>query len=125
MADRLAPELARLVGEATLVLGPLGIGDHVDHLIVREALEQVADRKRFLYWEDWPYLDRAPDSRGAPDWAVSLDAELRETRVAMCGAYESQLGFQFGGRLRMEERLAAIEEERFIAPTAPALPKAR
>ncbi|WP_375403824.1 PIG-L deacetylase family protein [uncultured Sphingomonas sp.] len=113
MADRLAPELARLVKDATLILGPLGIGAHVDHHIVREALARVADPERLLLWEDWPYLDRADRAPGDPAWTVALDAELIEARIAMCAAYESQLGFQFGGRVAMTERLGAIERERF------------
>ncbi|PAX08637.1 PIG-L deacetylase family protein [Sphingomonas lenta] len=119
MADRLAPELARLVEGATLILGPLGIGDHVDHHIVREALERVADAERLCLWEDWPYLDRAERVPPDPDWIVDLDHELTAKRIAMCAAYESQLGFQFGGREAMEERLARIEQERFHAIPAP------
>ena len=55
----------------------------------------------------------------------NADDELRAKRIAMCAAYESQLGFQFGGRREMERRLALIEEERFNAPPAPPLPARR
>jgi LmbE family N-acetylglucosaminyl deacetylase len=113
MADRLAPELARLVEGATLILGPLGIGDHVDHHIVREALTRVADPERLLLWEDWPYLDRADRLPPGPARTVDLDRELVDRRIAMCSAYESQLGFQFGGGPAMIERLRAIGRERF------------
>jgi LmbE family N-acetylglucosaminyl deacetylase len=113
MADRLAPVLAELVADATLVLGPLGIGDHVDHHIVREALTRVASPDRLLLWEDWPYLDRADRLPPEPAAMVDLDAELIERRIAMCAAYGSQLGFQFGGGPAMTERLRAIDRERF------------
>ena len=116
LADRLAPVLAGLVANAELVLGPLGIGDHVDHHIVREALERVADPERLLLWEDWPYLDRADRLPPDPALTVALDAELIERRVAMCAAYETQLGFQFGGRAAMTDRLRAITQERFHKP---------
>lgn len=116
MIGRLAPELARLVEGATLILGPAAIGDHVDHHIVREALERVCGHERLLLWEDWPYLDRAERLPPDPYRVVELDAELIERRIAMCAAYESQLGFQFGGRLAMEERLRRIERERFHKP---------
>ncbi|WP_375428692.1 PIG-L deacetylase family protein [uncultured Sphingomonas sp.] len=113
MADRLAPELASATEGATLILGPFGIGDHVDHHIVREALTRVVGPERLLLWEDWPYLDRADRLPVDPARTVDLDAELIERRIAMCAAYESQLGFQFGGRLAMIERLGAIGRERF------------
>ena len=119
IVDDLAPALAPLLRDAVLVLGPLGIGAHVDHLIVREALERVADPERLFLWEDWPYLDRADRVPSDPDWIVDLDVELIRKRIAMCAAYESQLGFQFGGRLAMEERIGRIERERFHAPSAP------
>lgn len=116
VADRLAPELAGLTRGAALVLGPLGIGDHVDHHHVREALERVVEPARLLLWEDWPYLDRAERVPPSPYRTVDLDAELVERRVAMCAAYESQLGFQFGGRAAMEARLRRIDRERFHRP---------
>ena len=119
MADRLAPELARATQGATIVLGPLGLGDHVDHHIVREALERVVERDRLYLWEDWPYVERAEPLRHTPDWTVTLDRELTVKRIAMCAAYESQLGFQFGGRAAMEERLRRIERERLHAVPAP------
>ncbi len=113
LADRLAPVLAELVADAALILGPLGIGDHVDHHIVRAALTRVADPKRLLLWEDWPYLDRADRLPPDPVRTVALDAELIKRRIAMCEAYASQLGFQFGGRAAMTDRLRAIDRERF------------
>jgi LmbE family N-acetylglucosaminyl deacetylase len=116
IADRLAPVLADLVADAVLILGPLGIGDHVDHHIVREALERIADPEHLLLWEDWPYLDRAERLPPDPARTVALDAELIERRVAMCEAYGTQLGFQFGGRAAMTDRLRAITQERFHEP---------
>jgi LmbE family N-acetylglucosaminyl deacetylase len=116
MADRLAPALAPLVEGAELVLGPLGIGDHVDHHVVREALARVADPARLLLWEDWPYLDRVGHAPPDPAMRVALGAAEREARVAMCGAYTTQLGFQFGGAEAMTARIRAIGEERFHRP---------
>lgn len=118
IVDRLAPDLARLVEGATLILGPYGVGGHVDHGIVREALERVCDPERLLLWEDWPYLDRSDRLPPDPYWTVDLDRELIDRRVAMCATYESQLNFQFGGRSAMEERLRRIDRERFHKPSS-------
>jgi LmbE family N-acetylglucosaminyl deacetylase len=116
IANRLTPVLAELVADAERILGPLGIGDHVDHHVVREALTRVADPERLLLWEDWPYLDRADRLPPNPAQTVDLDAELIERRIAMCEAYGSQLSFQFGGRAAMTNRLLAIDRERFHKP---------
>ena len=116
MADRLAPVLAALLDRLApdLLLGPLALGDHVDHWIVRDALTRIG-RPRLL-WEDWPYLDR-PGVRGLgrPVRRVALNADLAERRIAMCAAYATQLGFQFGGVDAMAARIGGITEERFHA----------
>ena len=104
--------LAPLLGDAPLVLGPLGIGDHVDHHAVREALRRMVEPQRLLLWEDWPYLDRA-ESLSAPSRVVDLDAAALAARIAMCSAYQSQLGFQFGGQAELTRRLEGLRRERF------------
>lgn len=112
-ADGLATALAPLVVDADLVLGPLCIGDHVDHHVVLDALVRVADPGRLLLWEDWPYLDRAERQPPDPAVSVALSEQDRAARVAMCAAYATQLGFQFGGAEAMTARIQAIVEERF------------
>lgn len=47
-----AEALAAIAGEAELV-GPLGVGNHVDHRIVHRAVAQVSGRAQF--YEDRPY----------------------------------------------------------------------
>lgn len=114
--DRLAPALAPLVADADLILGPLCLGDHVDHWIVRDALEKVADD--VLLWEDWPYADRAP-ATGEPVLVEPLTPATRTARIAACAEYRSQLGFQFGGEEAMRARVATISAERFHRPVRP------
>ncbi len=38
----------------TIIYGPLGIGGHVDHILVHQALMSVAGHTR-IFWEDIPY----------------------------------------------------------------------
>jgi LmbE family N-acetylglucosaminyl deacetylase len=116
MVEDLAPALTETLAALApdRVLGPLCLGNHVDHWVVREALGARAD----LWWEDWPYLDRAGVVVGSePAERVELDDALVNARIAMCGAYTTQLGFQFGGHDAMAARLRAIREERFHQPS--------
>ena len=103
----LAGLVARL--DPVEVWGPLSIGNHADHLVVRSALEALGRPVR--WWEDWPYADRAdaPDRAGARRVELSL-ADKAAKRVG-CAAYVSQLGFQFGGAGAMAERLERIDAE--------------
>ena len=117
MVGRLAPALAALVAEIgpDLILGPLCLGDHVDHHVVRDALAAIGAAP-LLLWEDWPYADRPEVARPADAaLTVPLTDRTRERRTAACAAYRSQLGFQFGGRDAMAARIAAIGVERFHA----------
>ncbi|MBY9063408.1 PIG-L family deacetylase [Sphingomonas yunnanensis] len=106
--DRLAPDR---------LLGPLAVGDHVDHWLVRDAL--AATGADHLLWEDWPYLRRA---MAAPDEPVRLRYALSEQdraeRLAMCAAYISQLPFQFGSTENLQKAIDELKEER-LRSTAP------
>ena len=108
----LAEQVAAL--EPDVLLGPLAIGNHVDHWLVRDALTAI-DRS-VLLWEDWPYLNRArsrPD--GNPVLRHDLNTQDRDARVMMCAAYASQLTFQFGSLAAMKTAIDAVSEERLYA----------
>ena len=117
MVARLAPALATLLADhrPDMIFGPLCLGDHVDHHIVRDALVSVAGARPLLLWEDWPYADRVTGARAAPASVEPLDAHGRAARLAACLSYRTQLGFQFGGADALRSRLAAIDVERFHA----------
>jgi LmbE family N-acetylglucosaminyl deacetylase len=115
VAARLRAALIGVVEEQRpdLILGPLCLGSHVDHHVVREALDGMGP---LLLWEDWPYADKPEVTRPAvAALTVPLDDWARARRTAACAAYASQLGFQFGGEAAMAARVAAIAEERFHA----------
>lgn len=109
LTEQLADTIERL--QPDVLLGPLAVGDHVDHWLVRDALGALG--RPMLLWEDWPYLTRASHT---PTEAVrerhELSAQDREERTAMCAAYASQIGFQFGSVEKMEAAIAQVREER-------------
>ncbi len=119
-ADRVGETLADAIAELVEqlrpdhLLGPAAIGDHVDHWIVRDALEWVAPGAVAL-WADLPYAARhpaaLPDGFGrlpcGPALARKLDA---------AGAYRSQLGFQFGATAAMAGLLGLEGDEAVCAP---------
>jgi LmbE family N-acetylglucosaminyl deacetylase len=113
MVERLAPALVDLIARERpdLILGPLCLGNHVDHHIVHDALARVAPDA--LLWEDWPYADRAPPVAQTPALVEPLTPVTCARRVAACAAYRSQLGFQFGGVDAMTRRIDAIAVERY------------
>lgn len=93
------------------VLGPRGVGNHADHLIVRDALAALSAAE---WWDDWPYAARTRAAAGGRLVAASAKAEA--AKRAACLAYASQLGFQFGGA---EGLLKALDGAREVLRSGP------
>jgi LmbE family N-acetylglucosaminyl deacetylase len=108
---RIAPADARLAGEiidatgevartadARLLLAPLGVGRHVDHLITRAAVRDLGPRA--VYYSDFPYSETAAPDAGfirrhclvPHPWLAGRAENAR--RIA---GYRSQIGGLFPG----------------------------
>lgn len=99
----LAGLIAGLVEELSpeAVLGPQGLGNHVDHRQMIRAIAQVEPRAALAFYRDTPYALRNPAGPDgvAPGLGASRVgiAPSLERKVAAACAYASQVGFQFGG----------------------------
>ena len=100
LTDEVAVAIGAMVGDADarLVLAPLGVGRHVDHLITRAATRDLAPRA--VYYSDFPYSETAlPDGdftrrhRLVPHPRLAGRAENAH-RIA---GYRSQIGGLFAG----------------------------
>lgn len=126
--DRIGANLAdafeRLVADTgpDLILAPQAVGGHVDHIQVVRALRGAQPPLPVLWWRDFPYTVRTAEPKEPlramfaplPEQVVRLDAEAERRKAEACGAYASQIGFQFGGREGLHARLAAEDGvERF------------
>lgn len=99
-----------------LLLAPQAVGGHVDHIQVVRGLKQAldADALPVLWWTDYPYSIRrdtpsrpfAQELEALPalDFALG-EASLTAKQEAVL-AYQSQIGFQFGGAEALAQRLA-------------------
>lgn len=100
----LATILTALIAELrpALLLGPQGLGNHVDHHQVIRALLDATNGHPIAFYRDTPYAIRNPEALRN----VTLPP-FHETTVEICNgldrklaascAYRSQIGFQFGG----------------------------
>ncbi len=104
---------------------PLGVGNHVDHQLVKRALLSLRDRPaRIILYEDYPYVERpgaltnALESAGDRDWrpeSTPLDEEGVQAKIEAIAAYRSQVTSLFGHEEQM--RLRVWDYARALSPT--------
>lgn len=97
------------------VLAPLGLGGHVDHLIVRDAVRATVPGATLHLWEDWPYVERLDFGDRQKARLLPTNAIVQAAKLSACAAYKTQLGFQFGGLEQLREMLASQIGEWFHA----------
>jgi LmbE family N-acetylglucosaminyl deacetylase len=112
-AGRVAPADARTLDQVSemirqrtdsgpsVVLAPLGVGKHVDHILVRNAAKQSG--RHVIYYSDFPYNQRHPieddfircNQLTEMQWPNMIDAKIELVR-----AYRTQVDALFeGGRI--------------------------
>lgn len=112
------------------VVAPLGIGRHVEHLIVRDACRELGARPLLLY-EDLPYaadfgndeLDRAAAFDGVPRRASFLaDPRAWAGKQRLLDLYRSQISARELDRLGVYARFRAVRPDRVRSGAAAAGP---
>lgn len=115
-----------------LLLSPLGIGHHIDHVICANVAARLAsERARVLFYEDFPYVlygdssypAQVPRMQGSPDSPESALARIHytpskrlsvkipvEDKARLLLHYKSQIEVLFGSEREMRRML---EHRRF------------
>lgn len=101
-------ELVRALPSAHHVLAPLALGDHVDHQLLRMAVQRSSFGPVSFY-EDYPYCTavqvRSPPRTRAKVHAVTTQALEHKLRAIQ--AYESQVEPVFSGHENIRRRMTA------------------
>ncbi|WP_375436722.1 PIG-L deacetylase family protein [uncultured Hymenobacter sp.] len=113
LAELLATEIQAV--QPAVLFAPQGLGNHVDHLHTIRAVQQVVGRLPVLWYRDTPYIIRQPAAVPAAelpprlqDVAVVVAPTALAAKVAAARAYQTQLGFQFGGSAQVEDALTHL-----------------
>lgn len=114
-----------LPGELTLH-GPLAVGGHVDHRIVRSVAGEMARQRGLdvLLYEDLPYAARAGNreiaaaSAGLTPIMHLLSDEQLDRKIAAVAAYASQVRMMWRSRSAMDRELRWYA--RSLTPKGPA-----
>ncbi len=91
MITKIKNDLVQIVGDSkeALVFCPLGLGNHVDHLIVRRVVEELFHN--VIFWSDFPYCQTDSLSSRPSFTFTKMQAEKYE----MVKKYKSQLSLLF------------------------------
>jgi LmbE family N-acetylglucosaminyl deacetylase len=108
LMDQLLNYLKKIIPVSATVFCPIGNGNHVDHLIVREVCTQLPNQ--VIYWSDFPY-----DRKNPPDQKFILKHHLKEqelklelkSKLKLMHLYESQFPAVFS------KGLASLPAEKF------------
>ncbi len=90
--------------EPAHILAPQGLGNHADHLQLITAVRKVVEDDLVWWYRDTPYAIREPNAKPSPllpsrltEQTTPLFEHWLTRKIAGACAYESQIGFQFGG----------------------------
>jgi LmbE family N-acetylglucosaminyl deacetylase len=98
-----------------VLYAPLGVGQHVDHRIVRRAAEGCG--RHLIYYEDFPYAaepGKVRDAVSAGQWTselVYLSQEALEAKIAAVARYRSQISTFWEGEAEMAAAVRVFAKE--------------
>lgn len=92
LVDQLTAQLAQMLPAQAMIVCPLALGNHVDHQLVRQAVE--ATGRPLWYYADYPYV-RIPGVRLPQDGWLAHEFQVSEAGLSAWGdavaAYRSQI----------------------------------
>lgn len=90
---RLQKTLTTLIPKHAIVFAPYGIGNHADHLVVRQAAEAITQP---IYWTDQPYLVREDRQKSRfPGMTLHEYSFNQAKKDRIIQAYSSQMPLLF------------------------------
>ena len=109
----LAERLSRLLTDSPpeLLLSPLGLGRHRDHLLVQQLASRLAAHHQvaIAYYEDLPYA-AAQSFRSIQAWARNIDASLTPWAVSIV----AELAAKVSGLAHYSSQIGAAEVQRVV-----------
>ncbi len=118
-AEHLTEEIIPYLLSDAMILAPLGVGHHVDHLL-GYAIGSLLRQKGYLvaFYEELPYIEaqHALDQALAdkPTWQpeiATLSEAALAAKVDAMGYYRSQIPVLYGNDLSMSRRIRAVANE--------------
>jgi LmbE family N-acetylglucosaminyl deacetylase len=108
LAERIAVALGEHLREEDVVVAPLAIGEHVDHVLVRQAARRLG--RPLWNYAEVPYLFKSPQeieqkTRSLQSVLFPLSFWGKKAWLSACSAYRSQIAELFGDEEAMQRTL--------------------
>jgi LmbE family N-acetylglucosaminyl deacetylase len=80
------------------IFSPLGVGKHVDHVIVAELMMELISNKKLLFWEDIPYRNQtnaveetiSSTHKNYKQTSFTVSERLQKLKMKACKLYKTQ-----------------------------------
>ncbi len=112
----LRDELGATIQPDAILVSPLGIGNHVDHQLARQAAEGLG--RQLWYYADYPYTEKYPqqvDSLEGAGWVYQVFPVSRDGLLAWqdaIAAHGSQISTFWPGETNMRQEIEAYWRRR-------------
>lgn len=115
----IAEGLQDLISELdpSCVFAPQGLGNHADHLQLILAVRDTIADDLIAWYRDTPYAIREPHAQPSlllptdlTEQATPLSEDVLARKITGACAYESQIGFQFGGSEEVARKLREFHQ---------------
>lgn len=108
LVSRIASDITRRVQTGDVLVCPLALGGHVDHVIARQATETLGFP--LLYYADIPYVLSTPQglvsaSQGMTEQLFPLSTESVDAWLLGVAEYRSQLSSLYSGQDTLDEAI--------------------
>ncbi|MFN3742541.1 MAG: PIG-L deacetylase family protein [Anaerolineales bacterium] len=110
---RIAAVLQEHLGEHDVLVSPLAVGEHVDHVLVRQAAEMLA--RPLWGYAEVPYIFRSPQeleqkTQNLQSVLFQVSFWGKKAWFSACGAYHSQIEELFGSAEAMQKAMQEYAE---------------
>jgi LmbE family N-acetylglucosaminyl deacetylase len=103
LSIRIYKKLKKLIKANDLLYAPLGIGNHLDHLITHNLVKRFKNQTRF--WTDQPYISKPANKKALkqllPKLSLSFSVANHPQKLKAMKCYPSQLNYFFPNKIRL------------------------
>lgn len=102
-------ELRKHIPSTAIVVLPLGVGKHVDHLIVRTVAEKIVSPQKRWYYAEYPYASSLSKWNLATFWQASISRNsskyFSSKKYLILKSYRSQMPILFSKKTSYKEQV--------------------